>query len=181
MEAVNVGDTGNQMTLHTTSGCKIGKNRRRKQTGEALSYDCYNGTNSNEGCGVQGPADSYGELFNANGGGVYAMELRDEGIRIWMFGRDGIPQDVEDKAPDPSTWGTALADFPNLECDIGSHFKNMSIIANIDLCGDWAGQQSVFGENALCTGTCSDWVASQASSFDEAYWEFGGFWVYEGA
>ncbi|KAF2641009.1 hypothetical protein P280DRAFT_468689 [Massarina eburnea CBS 473.64] len=181
METVNMGDTGNQMTLHTTKGCEIGKSRKRKQTGAAMSYDCFNGTNSNEGCGVRGPTDSFGEAFNNKGGGVYAMELRAEGIRLWMFDRDAIPTDIENKKPDPSSWGTALADFPNLECDIGSHFKNMSIIANIDLCGDWAGQASVFNENPQCTGLCTDWVADRAEEFEKAYWEFGGFWVYEKA
>lgn len=180
MESVNVGDTGNQMTLHTSSGCQIGKNRKRKQTGKAISYSCVNTTNGNEGCGVQGPDNTFGQAFNDIGGGVYTMELRSEGIRIWMFARDAIPQDIKDQNPDPSSWGTALADFPNLECDIVSHFKNMSIIANIDLCGDWAGQTSIFNANSQCTGTCSDWVADQAESFEDAYWEFGGMWVYEG-
>ncbi|KAJ4298902.1 hypothetical protein N0V90_004145 [Kalmusia sp. IMI 367209] len=160
VEAVNMGDTGNQMTLHTTDGCKIGKHRRRKQTGETQTYDCYNATNYNAGCGVTGPASSYGEVFNTNGGGVYAVELRSEGIRMWLFNRTSIPADIKSQSPDPSTWGTALADFPNLECDIGNHFGNMSIIANIDLCGDWAGQQSIFSSNP-------------------AYWAFGGFWVYQ--
>lgn len=174
-------DTGNQATLHTTEGCKIGKSRKRKQTGNALSYDCWNATNGNEGCGVQGPTNSMGKAFNDIGGGVYAMELRQEGIRVWMFARDSIPNDISSKNPDPSTWGTAQADFPNLECDIGSHFKNQSIVANIDLCGDWAGRPEIFNANPTCTGTCSDWVASKADSFSEAYWEFGGFWVYESA
>lgn len=178
MESVNMGDTGNQMTLHTSKNCKIGKDRKRKQTGSALTYNCYNGTNGNSGCGVQGPSNTFGAAFNQNGGGVYAMELRSEGIRMWMFNHSSIPSDITNKQPDPSTWPTALADFPNLECDIGSHFKNQSIIANIDLCGDWAGTQSVFGSNSQCTGTCSDWVAEKASEFDKAYWEFGGWWVY---
>lgn len=178
-EAVNKATTGNQMTLHTTEGCKMGQHRRRQQTGRAISYDCFNGTNSNEGCAVEGPATSFGEAFNAAGGGVYAMELRAEGIRVWLFDRKAIPADVTAGNPDPSTWGTAMADFPNLECDIGAHFKNMSIIANINLCGDWAGQPQIFGQDGLCPGTCTDWVANEASSFEQAYWEFGGFWVYE--
>ena len=178
METVNVGDTGNHMTLHTTDGCKMGKHRRRKQTGETLSHDCHNSTNYNEGCGVRGPTNSYGEAFNSNRGGIYALEVRPEGIRMWMFGRDDIPFDIWSKTPDPSQWGTALADFPNLECDIGKHFRDMRIVANIDLCGDWAGQQSVFGANSMCMGSCSDWVTRNASSFEKAYWEFGGFWVY---
>ncbi|KAF2105752.1 putative endo-1,3(4)-beta-glucanase [Lophiotrema nucula] len=181
MEAVNVADAGNQVTLHTSRGCKIGKSRKRKETGKALSYDCYNGTNSNEGCGVQGPTSSFGEAYNNAGGGLYAMELRAQGIRVWNFPRASLPSDLQSlpaSAPDPSAWGTPLADFPNLECDISSHFKNQSIIANIDLCGDWAGQASVFNADAQCTGTCSDWVANEASSFESAFWEFGGFWTY---
>jgi hypothetical protein len=170
------------MTLHTSADCNMGNGKmKRKQTGKTLSYDCYNGTNSNSGCGVQGAPSSYGAAFNAMGGGVYAVELRNEGIRVWMFARDAIPADISGGNPDPSSWGTALADFPSLECDVGTHFRNQSIIANIDLCGDWAGQQSVFGAGEICTGTCEEWVAARADSFTEAYWEFGGFWVYQAA
>lgn len=172
-------DTGNHMTLHTTQGCKIGKHRRRKQTGVAETLDCWNATNYNAGCGVSAPVDTYGEAFNKKGGGVYAVELRPEGIRAWVFDHSAVPQDIRSSSPDPSTWGMALADFPNLECDIGNHFRNMSIIANIDLCGDWAGQQHVFGSNPLCTGMCSDYVTWRPADFQEAYWEFGGFWVYQ--
>jgi hypothetical protein len=181
MEAVNVGNEGNQVTLHTSEGCKIGKNRKRKQTGTAVKYDCWNATDANAGCGVAGAADTFGEAYNALGGGVYALELRSAGIRVWSFPRASIPSDISSQTPDPSTWGTALADFPNTECDIGSHFKNQTIVVNIDLCGDWAGQASIFNADAQCTGTCSNWVADQASSFGEAYWEFGGFWTYEAA
>lgn len=174
-----MGETGNQMTLHTTSGCKIGKSRRRKQTGKAETYNCDDAMNYNSGCGVTGPPSSFGQAFNDNGGGVYAMELRGDGIRIWMFDRTSIPTDIAEKKPDPSTWGTAMADFPNLECDIGKHFSNMSIIANIDLCGDWAGQPNIFSSNAMCTGMCTDYVAWRPADFEQAYWEFGGFWVYQ--
>lgn len=188
MEAVNVGNTGNQVTLHTTNGCKIGKNRRRKQTGKAMSYDCWNATNGNEGCGVQGPTYTYGKEFNDIGGGVYAVEVRKEGIRAWMFTRSSIPSDVPtlenaspSTTPDPSAWGTPLADFPNLECDIGKHFRNMSVVINISLCGDWAGRSEVFTAGGLCSGTCSDFVAQNADSFEQAFWEFGGVWAYQGA
>ncbi|PVI00987.1 glycoside hydrolase family 16 protein [Periconia macrospinosa] len=182
VEAVNMGDTGNQMTLHTTQGCEIGRKRRRRQTGEALTYDCWNATDGNVGCGVQGEKATYGKAFNAQGGGVYAVELRDEGIRVWMFDRSNIPADIVSRTPDPSTWETALADFPNLECDIERYFKDLSIVVNISLCGDWAGQDNVFGANPVCKmkGKCEDFVKSNPGEFDEAYWEFGGFWVYQG-
>lgn len=127
---------------------------------------------------------------------MMAMELRTAGIRMWQFARSSIPSDVTSGSPDPSTWGEATADFPSTDCDIGSHFRNQSIIANIDLCGSWAGEQSVYSETcklpfplgskekrtkANCgigSGTCQDQVANNATAFTNAYWEFGKFSVY---
>ena len=68
VEAVNQGATGNQMTLHTTDGCKM--NVKRKESGKVLSKDCLNSTDNNAGCGVQGPDSTYGDSLNKNGGGV---------------------------------------------------------------------------------------------------------------
>lgn len=123
VEAVNAATVGNQMTLHTSEDCKM--DRKRKQTGETLTTNCWNATDDNAGCGVRGPVASYGQEFNANGGGVYATELRSDGIRVWFFPRSNIPSDITNgSSPDPSTWGEALADFPKTDCDIGSHFTN---------------------------------------------------------
>ena len=112
------------------------------------------------------------------------MELRNDGIRVWFFPRSAIPNDISDvgpASPDPSLWGTALADFPNTSCDISSHFANMSIIANIDLCGSWAGLQSVYTLQDGCPGLCTDLVASNPGAFAEAYWQFGSLMVYQAA
>jgi hypothetical protein len=145
MEAVNVvGSAENQMTLHTSSGCSMGV--ERKETGKQLTTSCVNTTDSNAGCGVDGPSKGFGTGFNDNGGGAMAMELRTEGIRMWQFARSAIPSDITSGSPDPSSWGEATADFPNTDCNIGNHFKNQSIIANIDLCGSWAGEASVYAE-----------------------------------
>ncbi|KAI0398313.1 glycoside hydrolase family 16 protein [Xylariaceae sp. FL0594] len=176
MEAVNMASDGNQMTLHTTKGCSVG-GARRKMTGSSLQGNCYNGTNNNAGCGVSGASkDSYGQGFNGKGGGVMAMEWRDQGIRMWQFGRDAIPGDITAKQPDPSTWGEADADFPNTNCDISSHFRNQSIIVNIDLCGQYAG--AVYAQSG-CPSNCTDHVANNPSAFTNAFWEFGAFQVYK--
>lgn len=175
MEAVNVvSSTANQMTLHTTKDCSM--NVKRKETGKVLATNCLNSTDSNAGCGVDGTSDSFGTDFNSAGGGVMAMELRSAGIRMWQFGRSSIPSDITSDSPDPSTWGEATADFPSTDCDIGSHFKNQSIIANIDLCGSWAGDSTVYAET--CSGTCEDQVANNNTAFTDAYWEFGKFSVF---
>ncbi|TVY13130.1 putative glycosidase [Lachnellula arida] len=175
MENVNVvSSKANQMTLHTTSGCSMGV--KRKETGKQLTTSCVNTTDSNAGCGVTGSSTSFGDGFNNAGGGSMAMELRTEGIRIWQFTRSSIPSDITSGTPDPSSWGEATADFPNTDCNIGNHFRNQSIIANIDLCGSWAGTASVYAES--CSGTCEDQVANNATAFTDAFWEFGTFSVY---
>lgn len=148
MEAINVvSSTKNQMTLHTTSGCSMGV--KRNETGKVIQTSCLNSTNENAGCGVSGSSGSFGADFNTAGGGIMAMELRTAGIRMWQFGRDAIPTDLSSGTPDPTTWPEATADFPNTNCDISNHFRNQSIIVNIDLCGDWAGTQSVYDVDCM--------------------------------
>lgn len=176
---MNRATDGNQFTLHTSEGCRM--NVRREHTGNALQSNCLYSANGNEGCGVEGPNESSGEAFNENGGGIYATEWRSDGIRMWFFGRGDEPEDLSDAAassPDPSTWGEPTADFPNTNCNINNHFRNASIIMNIALCGDWAGADSIYKDEANCPSTCQNFVANNATAFEEAYWEIRGFRVY---
>lgn len=175
MEAVNQATDGNQMTLHTTKGCSV-DGVRRKMTGSSLNANCYNNTNNNAGCGVSGPPASFGTGYNNVQGGIVALEWRNQGIRMWQFGRDAIPADITAKSPNPSSWGEAAADFPDTNCNVQSHFRNHSIIANIDLCGQYAG--GVYPQSG-CPSTCSDFVANNPNSFTDAFWEFGAFQIYQ--
>lgn len=68
IEAVEQGNKGNQMTLHTSKGCTM--KAKRKETGTVSGTNCWNSTNDNEGCGVFGPKDTYGATLNENGGAV---------------------------------------------------------------------------------------------------------------
>jgi hypothetical protein len=177
MEAVNVvSNAQNQMTLHTSSGCSMGV--KRKETGTQLMTSCVNTTNNNAGCGVDAGTNTFGTNLNDAGGAVLALELREAGIRMWQFPRDSIPTDITTGSPDPSTWSEATADFPNTDCNIGNHFKNQSIIADIDLCGTWAGAAGVYDQS--CPGVCTDFVANNNTAFADSYWEFGSFSVYTG-
>ncbi|KAJ5365965.1 hypothetical protein N7517_008851 [Penicillium concentricum] len=176
LETTNLGSHGNEITLHTTKGCKM--DVKRKQTGQAIFKNCDNVTNGNSGCGVIGDEYTYGEAMNNRGGGVYALELRDAGIRAWFFPTGTVPTDITVGMPDPSSWGIALADFPSTNCDIAAHFKNLSIIVNIDLCGELAAQKQFYDTLYHCPATCSDFVASSPGSFVDAYWEFKSFKVY---
>ncbi|KAL4797611.1 concanavalin A-like lectin/glucanase domain-containing protein [Aspergillus venezuelensis] len=179
LETTNNATDGNAVTLHTTMGCSM--DVKRKQSGSATYSTCDNSTNDNAGCGVQGSAGTYGPAMNREGGGIYALELRDAGIRAWFFPRSDIPTDLTNgsNTPDPTTWGTALADFPNTSCDIPTHFQNQSIIANIDLCGSWGGSKAVYSEQWGCPGNCTEFVSRYPEEFKRAYWEFGGFKVFQ--
>jgi len=109
------------------------------------------------------------------------MELRDAGIRVWFFNRTNIPGDMtknNDSSPDPSTWGMPLADFPGTDCKIKDHFQNQSIIANIDLCGDFGGSTATYSEQYGCPGTCEDFVTKNSTAFETAYWEWSSWRVY---
>ena len=68
MEAVNLGNSGNQVALHTSKGCEM--NRRRLMTGKQLDKQCASSSEDNDGCAVQGQPATFGAEFNKNGGGV---------------------------------------------------------------------------------------------------------------
>jgi hypothetical protein len=187
MEAANTAESGNQVTLHTANSCTM-RGVKRYQSGQVQGVNCWNGTRQNEGCGVRGPSSTFGPEFNQNEGGVYALELRSEGIRVWHFPRKAVPMDVASLMEsnsnsgkvDPSKWHQPLADFPNTECSITSHFQNQSIIANIDLCGQWAGLDKYYSQESHCPDNCVQYVTEQPGSvYEGAYWEFGGWWVLE--
>jgi hypothetical protein len=182
MEQVNKATGGNQITLHTTNGCSMSV--KRKEEAKVLTKNCYNGTDDNAGCGVQGKPSTFGPDFNSAGGGIYALEWRNAGIRMWFFPRSDIPVSLLSNSstnPDPSTWPTPLADFPSTDCNIGNHFRNASIIANIDLCGTWAGLPKYYSQADSCPGNCTDFVAMNPTAFAIAYWEFSSFRVYQAA
>lgn len=175
VETDNLALDGNIVTLHTWEGCRV-EDVERKQTGKKGKWNC--GDGDRDGCDVQGYPESDGERMNHMGGGVYALELREAGIRIWFFRRSQIPPDISTN-PDPSTWGLPLADFPNTKCDILSHFNNMSIVINIALCGQQGADPKLYTDQYQCPGNCSDLVRNNPEYFIDAYWEFKGFKVFQ--
>lgn len=136
MRGTNLGAAGNGVSLHTGGGCDF-SDRARNMSGVATSVDCAAGI---QGCGVAGNASTFGKPFNDGGGGVVALEWRAEGIRMWQFPRRDIPRDVRSgQSPDPSSWGQALADFPDTGCDVAGRFRNQSVQLDLNLCGEAAG------------------------------------------
>ncbi|PYI02511.1 hypothetical protein BO78DRAFT_453601 [Aspergillus sclerotiicarbonarius CBS 121057] len=202
LEATNRGDAGNVVSLHTGRGCFMpGDGDGRVQTGIVTGNEngvCDVGIAKGNvmGCGVRGGVETFGSVFNEGGGGVYALEIHPSGIKVWFFPRGDIPADIlttittsttttttrdNTPPPNPKKWGLPLAHFPNTHCPITTHFKNLQIIANIDICGQNAGHPTTYTAQDGCPGTtCEDYVRENLQEVgQEAYWEFGGFWVFQ--
>ncbi|KAH6673421.1 glycoside hydrolase family 16 protein [Halenospora varia] len=167
LEGVNKNQV-NLMSLHTSASCSI---NGAGQLGTINTANCDGSTNSNTGCGsAASTTNTYGDGFNAVGGGVYAMEWTSDFIRVWFFPRTSIPYDISSGTPNPTTWGTPQANFQG-NCNIDTHFANHSIIFDTTFCGDWAG--TVWSTEATCNSlapTCDSYVAANPGAFVDAYW-----------
>ncbi|KAF8314529.1 hypothetical protein DL93DRAFT_2167313 [Clavulina sp. PMI_390] len=159
--------TLNQYALHTyPAGCTLGSGT---ESGKIISTDCFNNTNSNQGCIVQETKpNSYGTDFNANGGGGYAMQMDSTGIKIWWFPRASLPSDWTSNSPNPSAWSSPSAFYPSSSCDVSKFFGPQQIILEIDICGSYAGDGGAFAQT--CSGSCVD-LLKTPTNYDQAYFE----------
>ena len=110
----------------------------------------------------------FGENFNNNGGGVYALQWTDDALNAWFFPRGSVPSDVSatSNSPDPSGWGLPMASYPASSCNFGEFFSAQTIILNINICGSFG--LSAF--SATCSGSCLDLVQTP-SNYDNAFFE----------
>ncbi|KAH0372864.1 glycoside hydrolase family 16 protein, partial [Aureobasidium melanogenum] len=171
IEGVNMGST-NQIAAHTAPNCTM---KFQNQTGWANGYDCAVSTGGAAGCAT-GTNDQtgYGDGFNANGGGVYAMQWTSEFMKVWFFPRNAIPASISSGSPSPALdFGTPVGNFDGGSCDIDSHFINHRMVFDTTFCGNWAG--SVYSSTSCpLAGTsngCVEYVAGNPSAFKDAYWE----------
>lgn len=191
VEGVNT-YTANQATLHTNPGCTIASSDTSvlNITGTLIDgTDCAAADTGNAGCGVRATqSNTFGSAFNSNGGGVYAMEWTNDGIKVFFFPRSSIPSDITAGAPLPDTWGKPMASWPASTCNATQFFYNNNAIFDTTLCGQWAG--SVWtssgppGQAESCAqmtgvGDCVSYVLANGSAFDEAYWEVTSVKIYQ--
>ena len=174
IEGVNLQDA-NSVTLHTADGCSM---NNAASPGTVMASENCNEQSGYTGCGQKTQnAQNYGNSFNSNNGGVYALDWTVEHINVYFFPRSAIPADITAGLPDPSTWGTPTASFTG-SCDIDNHFKNHKIIINTTFCGDWAG--AVWGDQCgALAPTCEQYVAENPEAFAEVYWLFNSIKVYK--
>ncbi|KAL8668309.1 MAG: hypothetical protein Q9168_007058, partial [Polycauliona sp. 1 TL-2023] len=162
LEGVNL-QPGNAMTMHTSEGCSL------------AGSSCL----ANKGCTAKGGA--FGDAFNLNKGGTYAMEWTSDGIKMWFFSRGQEPSDILGDSPDPTKWATPISNFQGgSNCNIDSHFKDQQIVFDTTFCGDWAGK--VWSTDNVCSPkapTCEDYVKNNPKAFAEAYWTIDALKVYE--
>lgn len=101
------------MALHTGPGCLIeDKITETSFSGVLSTGNCdvkAPGQDINSGCTIVAQDEmSYGDGFNAAGGGVYVTEWNSSKISIYYFARSKIPDDISTGSPTPSEWGTPL-------------------------------------------------------------------------
>ncbi|EPE06319.1 glycoside hydrolase family 16 protein [Ophiostoma piceae UAMH 11346] len=188
IEGVNSQAT-DAVTLHTSAGCTMTKTGSQSDTvfstGES-SVDC-GADGGSTGCSLATTdTNAYGAGFNANGGGVYAMELSSDAISVWFFARNSTMATnlavggSAAAAPNTADFGTPVARFSG--CDIDSHFKQQQIIFDTTFCGDWAGQQSIWSSDATCApkaDTCNDYILNNGADLVDAYWLINSVRVYD--
>ncbi|XDG07103.1 hypothetical protein ABKA04_006718 [Annulohypoxylon sp. FPYF3050] len=172
----------NLFSAHTAEGCHAPKNGF---AGEQGLVNC-SPSPENLGCSYASPRSdttSYGDSFNAEGGGVYALLWDSEDLKLWHFPRSTIPDDItygHVVGPDPSSWGPPHAVFGGSACKAENYFFNMSLVINTNFCGDYAG--NIWGKTDQCNQlapTCEEFVANNPHSFQEAYWDINYIDVYQ--
>ncbi|BFZ56199.1 hypothetical protein PYCC9005_003241 [Savitreella phatthalungensis] len=187
IEGVNL-QSRNVVSLHTGTNCNTWNIQNRNQTGEALSDMCFSKI-TNVGCGTRSQnATSFGAAFNKRKGGVYALDWRTNGIRVWFFPRDHLPADLSSSSSAGITmqdWGLPDANFPDTGCDIVKSFRNHAIIFDLTFCGDWAGNQAVWSASPCSSqySTCIEYMQSQdaATALKDMSWRIRSLKVYQAA
>jgi hypothetical protein len=167
--------------LHTSPGCQIGSDTTQF-SGSVTTGNCdvnAEGQSKNVGCSIESSSkQSYGAGLNKIGGGVYATQWNSDGINIYFFPRNAIPEDVLGANPNPSAWGKPAAKFAGA-CDIDKMFAEQQIVIDTTFCGQWAGAVWEDGSCAKKAKTCDEYVRDNPQAFSEAYWDIKGLKVFQ--
>ncbi|KAF8315245.1 glycoside hydrolase family 16 protein [Clavulina sp. PMI_390] len=180
-ETINLAPS-TQYTAHTSAGCMIDTNTS-SLAGVSLTANLnYQVPSSNAYAGGT-PASigggSYAGMLTAQGGAVLVMQWEADGIRIWNFPRTHLPKDLSLGLPTPELWPNTFlkaAWDSSTACNVDHYFRNMSLVFDITLCGDWAGQPNVYTSSG-CSGSCVTQVM-KGSNFINATWELNYVAVY---
>lgn len=147
LEQVNFENT-NKMSLHTGGGsqgsCDI-QNPGSQDNGTFLAPGCAvydgNGNYANpSGCSINSAqGNSFGDGFNARGGGVVVMQWTSAAIKVWNFARNNIPPSLQSASSSPNIceFGRPDALFVGNGCDFDANFASQQLMFTNTFCGDW--------------------------------------------
>jgi hypothetical protein len=117
LEGVNT-QINDHYSYRTSNNCTV---IGATENGWVETTNCYinaPGQTAGQGCGGWSlDGTSFGTGANTQGGGVYALDWRPEGIRTWFFPRNAIPADIVSGKPTTKNWGTVFSPLfiqPNL-------------------------------------------------------------------
>ncbi|KAF8551537.1 glycoside hydrolase family 16 protein [Imleria badia] len=182
VEGVN-NQSPDTITLHTSANCTMPAIRRMSGTSQGTNCNVYETDNTSCGVKVNSP-DSFGPTFNSAGGGWYAIERTPSFIKVFFWPRwefIDVPNDVKSPGStiDTDNWGIPAAYFPSsATCDFATHLSSFNIEINLDFCGAWAGNAQVYNTSG-CPSTCVDYVNSNPTAFQNAYFTFNALTIYE--
>ncbi|GAA5867788.1 hypothetical protein JCM8547_005234 [Rhodosporidiobolus lusitaniae] len=161
-EGISLQTQSTPTVITSDSGCKLGGSDSMTGTPLEGHTDCSDSTEVDgySGCSVQNPStSSYGEAWNAAGGGVLATLLDSTGVYIWQFSRADVPANLD--MPDPSSWGLPLAAWSASTCSM-DYFSAQTLAITLGVCGtrpeaNWS------GECASLADTCAEYVKTGAN------------------
>ncbi|KAK9782518.1 putative GH16 domain-containing protein [Seiridium cardinale] len=170
----------NRNTAHVNDPAIIGNCTIQKSDMTASlieSANCWDGTPgqyANQGCS----ADAYGLPFGSSDGGVYALEITSDHLKIWSWTKALAPLDVTLGKPQPLTWG--LPSFTIQDCNIEKAFFDLKFVWNIDFCGV-ARLDGIWDSCKAKTGysSCMQYVAENPEDFKSSYFKIADIKVYE--
>lgn len=159
------------------------------QTNDPLSNSCGCDKKSqcpNLGCAYKMGEDSFGTTLNQKGGGIFASEVSVDGkVSFWFWPRNDplYPQSqIESGTIDTTTWNTTdPANTIHLDACPG-FFKNLAVLINTTLCGEWAGSQYKSSDTPpIITGwdACNGAVADIAFPYNDGSWVINAVKIFQ--
>ncbi|EXJ55348.1 hypothetical protein A1O7_08275 [Cladophialophora yegresii CBS 114405] len=172
--------TGSNLAVSNFSDPTVASSTGMNINGHFSNLNCSAAAEGNIGCVVEGQNNTFGSEFNANGGGVIALEYLPEAISVWQFGRTEIPGDIFHGTPIPSTWRRPDAHFMAGDgLSLEDFFYSLRMVFNTDICGSWIDKLWQTSECAALAPSCAAYAAQNPAAFKEAYWLIGGVQVYQ--
>lgn len=111
-----------------------------------------------------------------------------DGIKVFFFARNQIPDDIAQGRPDPSGWGTPRGSWPADGCNPTRYFSSHVAVFTNTVCGTWAGSSQVWnnagaGQTESCakiTGksSCYEYMLADPA-LPTAYWEIKSLTIYQ--